>query len=322
MYGKQIEDSSYINETYHIETKLGLGGSGVVYKAWHKRLQKHVVIKVVKDCAANTIELQRNEVEALKNIKSMHVPQVLDFITEDGNNFTVMEYIEGRSFDRLLGQGKRFGEDLVHKWYCQLASALDAIHKHDVCHRDIKPSNIIYTISEDVCLIDFNSALVVGNHTGVISRSMGYASPEQYKYFTRCKDSFVGVSRAYSDYIETALLVADCKTEPVPVAPCAVVIDNTSDNSLTEQIDWKLSDIYSLGATMYHFLTGMRPPVKVDDVARIPELRGYSEDILKIIERSMRTDPSKRFSSAKELVYNVRDAIYARKGSISMGVRK
>ena len=52
---------------------------------------------------------------------------------------------------------------------------------------------------------------------------------------------------------------------------------------------------------MYHFLTGKRPPVKADDVELIPYLIGYSRNLLRIIERSMRADPSQRFASAKEL---------------------
>ena len=281
MYGKPIKAGSYINRTYRVDMQLGSGGSGAVYMAWHTRLRKFVVIKVNKENYAGAVEMHRNEVEALKHIKSLFIPQVLDFLTEGKTSFTIMEYIEGESFDKLLKSGQIFEQQNILKWYVQLASALSAIHKCDVCHRDIKPSNIMLTTSGDVCLIDFNSALVSGNYTGIISRSMGYASPEQYEYFKICKDAF---SNKDADHIETALC------EPVPF----------NRNSVYD-IDWKLSDIYSLGATMYHFLTGKRPPVKADEISKISKLENYPVKILKIIEKSMRTNPLDRFVTAREL---------------------
>jgi len=190
MYGKTIKTGSYVSRTYRIVEKLGSGGSGAVYLAWHTRLRKHVVIKLVKNNSASTVETRRNEVEALKKIRNLYVPQVLDFLAENDHSFTVMEYIEGESFDKLLRQKKQFDEEQVIQWYRQLSSALCEIHRYDVCHRDIKPANILLTTNGDVCLIDFNFALVSGNNTGVISRSMGYASPEQYEYFKLCRSTF------------------------------------------------------------------------------------------------------------------------------------
>jgi len=294
MFGKSIKTGSYLYRTYQIEEELGSGGSGAVYKAWHTRLCKHVVIKVVKDCTPAAKMVHRNEVEALKNIKSLNIPQVIDFLADGALSFTIMEYIKGESFDKLLKQGQCFTKQQVVEWYIQLSSALKTIHKHDVYHRDIKPSNIMLTTTGDICLIDFNSAFVGGNNTGVISRSMGYASPEQYEYFKVCRDILTGTSEIQTNHIETALLVNDCKTMPVTGI-------NKSSYCYAYDIDWKLSDIYSLGATMFHFLTGKRPPVKADEVAGIPKLPGYPEVILGIIEKSMRTDPSERFYSADEL---------------------
>ena len=299
MYGKSVKTGSYINRTYRIDAQLGSGGSGAVYMAWHTRLKKHVVIKIIKDSYAGAVEIHRNEVEALKNVKSLFIPQVFDFLTESKNSFTIMEYIEGESFDKLLEQGLCFTEQQINKWYIQLASALAAIHKCDVCHRDIKPSNIMLTKNGDACLIDFNSAFVSGNRTGVVSRSMGYASPEQYEYFRVCKDAYSGI---LPDLNETSLVAGDCRTEPVMRKKSSAYsgVLHFNRNGVYE-IDWKLSDIYSLGATMCHFLTGKRPPVKTIDIEKISELEGYSTNILKIIRKSMNTFPDDRFASAEEL---------------------
>jgi len=297
-----------------MDEELGSGGSGAVFKAWHKRLRKYVVVKIVKIGSSGKPEVRRNEVEALKNIKNLYVPQVLDFCSENGHCFTVMEYIDGVSFDKLLRIGRRFPEEQVMKWYRQLASVLEEVHRNNVCHRDIKPANIMLMKSGDICLIDFNSAFVGGNDTGMISRSMGYASPEQYEYFKMCRDVFAGNVMQYSHYIEAILLSGDCATELVTGTPTNIAGNDAGSIRKSidcerrydvYNIDWKLSDIYSLGATMLHFLTGKRPPVKADDVACISNIVGISGGLLQIIGKSMKTDPAERYFSAEELSYAI-----------------
>lgn len=277
MYGTSVK--SNIGYTYEIDSLLGDGGCGCVYKAWHKRLQKYLVLKELKDSSQKTTEVRRNEIEALKNVKNMYIPQVFDYISDDDKSFTVMEYIEGKSLDISLAEGVIFPVPTVVKWYYQLSNALDTLHRNDVCHRDIKPSNIIQTTSGDVCLIDYNSALVTGNNTRIVNRSMGYASPEQYSYFQMCDNAY----------------------------------RNRSIHSVkqrTKSIDWKLSDIYSLGATMYHILTGRRPQAYtvyaehvslVGDCSAIEKRSPLQANVWGIIERSMRFNPEDRYTSAGEL---------------------
>jgi len=270
--------------------------------AWHTRLNKNVVIKVVENCSPEAIRVHRNEVEALKNIKSLHIPLVLDFFIENEKSYTIMEYINGVSFDKLLKTGRHFPEQQVINWYLQLASTLELIHALEICHRDIKPANIMRTTAGEVCLIDFNSALVSGNYTGVISRSMGYASPEQYEYFKQCKKSHEEYMAVYQDSPETAMLTRDCMTIPLSSV-------NTTSCIGTHGIDWKLSDIYSLGATIFHFLTRKRPPVTAGDVEKIPYLKGYSKGLLDVINKSMQTEPGKRFASAGKLYNSLTDLL-------------
>ncbi|MCL2820189.1 MAG: serine/threonine protein kinase [Oscillospiraceae bacterium] len=298
MYGKTVKPDSYIRRTYRYKTQLGTGGSGTVYLAKHMRLNKNVVIKITNDCSPEAVKIHRNEVEALKNIKSLHIPQVLDFFIEEDKSYTVMEYIDGVSFDKLLREKRSFSEPQIMCWYIQLAQTLDVIHKRNIFHRDIKPANIMLTTNGDICLIDFNSAFVIGNNTGVISRSMGYASPEQYEYFKICKSRQKEIMKHNFEYLETALLAGDCRTEPCTRASLHV---NTQENIGLRNIDWGLSDIYSLGATIFHFLTKKRPPVKPGDVEKITNMEGYSRQLPEIIQKSMNSDPLKRFSSAREL---------------------
>ena len=294
MYGTFVKSDTCFYRTFRIKKELCSSNNGAVYMAWHKRLRRYVVIKVLKDYSAGSLETHCNEFEAIKNIKSQYIPQVFDFITENNNSYTIIEYIEGESFDKLLKRGHVFTEKQIVKWYIQLVSALVVIHTHNICHRDIKPANIILTSKDDVCLIDFGSAYVSGNNTGIISQSMGYASPEQYEYFNHCKSIYGNENKVFANNDETVLLAHDCKTETAPV-------ENIHISNELEKIDWKLSDIYSLGATMYYLLTGNRPPVRSEEIVCVPKLKRYSKELLDIIKKSMKTNPSERYVSVEDI---------------------
>ncbi|MGN1025206.1 MAG: serine/threonine protein kinase [Faecousia sp.] len=181
----QIDQTPHsIASTYEIVREIGSGGGGVVYLAKHLRLGKLVVLKADKRSLTAKPEVLRREVDALKNLSHTYIPQVYDFVSENDTVYTVMDYIEGESLDKPLRRGERFEQRRVIKWACQLLEALCYLHSrppHGILHSDIKPANVMLTPEDNVCLIDFNIALALGEEGAVrVGFSRGYASPEHY----------------------------------------------------------------------------------------------------------------------------------------------
>jgi len=310
------------NEAYRIESKLGQGGSGEVYKAWHDSLGKHVAIKeVMHDCPVGS-KGARNEFLAMNNIRSPYVPKVFAFLEKGSRSILVMELVEGESLDKLLALRRKIDQPQVAKWYGQLASALVAIHRENVAHRDIKPSNIIATRSGEVCLVDFSAAIVgVKNETKFLSRSPGYASPEQNEAF-RLMNICTGrmnprpmCAQQMSSHPAGALPMDHGDTETdfanTGHTGCSSGSEFIAQPTM-RTIDWKRSDIYSLGASIYHLLTGSRPHEHANVLAPISQFGRFDDHIAYLVDRSMRIDPSERFGSAKQLAAAMRAGAFFR----------
>lgn len=176
--------SQIIAGIYEIDRQIGAGGGGVVYLGRHLRLDKQIVLKADKRrLSADTDALYR-EVNVLKDLSHTYIPQVYDFVQEDGIVYTVMDYIDGESLDKMLGRGEKPTQPQAIKWACQLLEALVYLHgrpPHGILHGDIKPANIMRRMNGNICLIDYNIALALGEDGAVkVGFSRGYASPEHY----------------------------------------------------------------------------------------------------------------------------------------------
>lgn len=313
--------------TYRIEEELGSGGGAVIYKAWHSRLKKYVVLKRIKDDSGLLqSSRERGEVDILKNLKHMHLPQIYDFLTEPSGVYTVMEYIPGQSFYELQRSGKRFNQAQVVPWAQQLTSALAYLHGQNppVLHSDINPRNIMLTPEGNLCLIDFNISLVLtGDSTEAIGLSHGYASPEQYGPQGLPPDMQIAPKSQSTfhheqTYTETELIddnseteITDHENEILGQSNNTTEIQKTYDRvapvSSSAKRRFKIridtrSDIYSVGATLYHLVTGEKPSISTGQIKPVSEFeRHISEAFVYIIERCMERDPAKRFQTAAKL---------------------
>ena len=288
-----------IASTYEVIGKIGSGGGGIVYLANHVRLGKKVVLKADKRKITARPEILRREVDALKNLSHTYIPQVYDFFVKDETVYTVMDYIEGESFDKPLKRGERFSQPQVVKWARQLLEALCYLHNpvhgtppRGIVHSDIKPANVMLTPHNDICLIDFNIALALGEEN-IIGRSDGYASPEHYgiDFSSNSGTATLG---------DTTVLMSDT-TDTLPQSESSTPKSTTSNKMIMPDAR---SDIYSIGATLYHLVTGEKPAISTGEIKPLREFElPLSEAFIYIVERCMERDPSKRFQTADDL-YN------------------
>ena len=184
-----LKSGDIINNTYMIDSEIGSGALGVVYKAVHIRLEKYVVLKKIKSDKVSYSQI-RIEVDTLKQYKHAYLPNVYDYMEYEGDIYTVMDYIDGCDMKKLKESGYRFDQQDLIKWLRQLCSVLNYLHtnKMPIVHSDIKPDNILIDSDGNVCLIDFNIA-------GGLGMTREYASPEQFAlvsmYLSGNQDAFL-----------------------------------------------------------------------------------------------------------------------------------
>ncbi len=347
---------------YVVFEKLGAGGGGTVYKAYHKNLKKDVVIKRIHDFIKDE-EKQRIEVDILKNLHHQYLPQVFDYFVQDGVAYTVMDFIEGESFGDLLRNKKRFSEKQVIKYATQIAEAVAYLHSQriPIIHGDIKPDNIMLTSEDNICLIDFNiSDLSSSDGAYTEGYTPGYSAPEQYEQYVSIKNRLDKAVKTQSKPVsddktellndktellddktellddETELLddkteLLDDKTELINdktelLDDNTELLDNATskandDTELIENVEvtfnnnsegrdtdkgitnkiliTKQSDIYSIGATLFHMLTGKK---YVAGMSRTTLPSSTSDGLVYILNKCLSVNPSGRFKDGKDLL--------------------
>lgn len=318
--------SKVIEGIYEIEKQIGAGGGGIVYLGRHIRLQKQIVLKADKRTLKSGSDVLRREVDMLKGLSHTYIPQVYDFVQEDGVVYTVMDFIDGESLDKLLERKQVTTQPQVIKWACQILEALCYLHSrppHGILHGDIKPANIMLRPNGDVCLIDFNIALALGEDGAVkVGFSRGYASPEHYGIeYTTCQkaESNLRVSNIKGaetteveekDYEITEIEKVDLESTETDVKQklnnsrieVRKNIQNSSYTNEKKQVKLDVrSDIYSLGATLYHLLSGNRPSYNANEVVPLGK-EVCSEAVSLIIQKAMAPNPNNRYQSAEEML--------------------
>lgn len=276
---------------FKIVQVLGEGGMGTVYKVEQAGTPGtppyyYAVKELLLNQSTSTeerkaaIERFNKEITLLRSLKHPRIPSLMLPFQERGNYYFVMEFVPGRSLEKILEDTKGpLNEEDVIKWMALVCEALSYIHSFNppIILRDLKPGNVMVTPDGNVQLIDFGIARRFDPNKRTNTENLGtisYASPEHL-----------------------GSLAAPGKPRNAPNSPKTLV-----------QTDAR-SDIYSLGATMYHLLTNYEPdpiqtPAQGSIRAKNPRLRTIRVGnnlicpVEQVIIKAMQQNPAQRFQSA------------------------
>ncbi len=142
---------------YDLQSRLGGGGMGEVWKAYDPKLQRTVAIKVLHetDDAATRILAEARAASALNH---PHICTIHEVGESDGTSFIVMEHVEGKPLSELIPSDGLPPESVI-RYGTQIADALAHAHEHGIVHRDLKSANVVITPEAQVKLIDFGIAV-------------------------------------------------------------------------------------------------------------------------------------------------------------------
>jgi serine/threonine protein kinase len=172
---------------FEVESVVGVGGIGTLYRARQLRLDRPVALKVVSpEVARDTVVRERLRREA-RTVAALDHPNVVPLYAageEDGNVYIVTRWVEGTELGNLIHDGGPLDPERAARIAAQIAAALELAHEKGVVHRDVKPSNVIVTSEDHVYLTDFGLAKRMGTAPGLtaVDRMLGtvdYVAPEQ-----------------------------------------------------------------------------------------------------------------------------------------------
>ena len=268
---------------YEIQSPLGAGGMGEVYRATDTKLGRDVALKVLAAEMAQDPERLgrfRREAKALAQLDHPNIVTIYSVEESDGVHFLTMQLVEGQPLDRLICAGGLPLEQIV-EIASALGDALAAAHEKGIVHRDLKPANVMVSHEGRVKVLDFGLAKDVrGSNLG------------------------------------DATMTSDSRTEVGVVmgTPAYMSPEQTSGRPLDHR-----TDIFSLGVLLHEMATGRRPfegtssaelvsailrdtPPSVTDVR--PDL---PSDLARIVRRCLEKDPRHRLQTARDVSNEFRD---------------
>ncbi|MGB2908118.1 MAG: protein kinase [Candidatus Aminicenantaceae bacterium] len=274
---------------YRILEKIGEGGMGAVYKAEDTHLDRIVAVKVLPHEKLADEERKARFVQEAKAASSLNHPNIIvvhDITSDQGLDFMVMEYVEGKTLDQLIG---RKGMKLNDALACavQIADGLAKAHGAGIVHRDLKPANIMVTDDGRVKILDFGLAkLLEDKQASPAGPTMTLGQPEK----PQTEEGFIMGTVAYM----------------------------SPEQAEGKKVDAR-SDVFSFGSVLYEMLTGQKAfsrETRMSSLAAIlneepkPAAQideALPSEIAQALARCLRKDPQRRWQNMSDLKIVLQD---------------
>ena len=275
---------------YEIQSLLGAGGMGEVYRARDTRLDREVAIKVLPASLSSDASLKQRlerEAKAVSALSHSNICTLHDIGHQDGVDFLVMEYLEGETLEQRLSKGALPPEQTL-RYGAQIADALAKAHKRGITHRDLKPANVMLTKS-GAKLLDFGLATQSGpaplaaaltemtvEHSkltaaGMIVGTFQYMAPEQLEgkeadtrtdifAFGEVLYEMVTGKPAFSGKSRASLIAAILTSEPPPITQLQpltpVTLDRVVKKCLAKDPDERWQSASDLASELQWIASG------------------------------------------------------------------
>jgi eukaryotic-like serine/threonine-protein kinase len=263
---------------YRIETVLGEGGMGVVYRALDTNLNRPVAVKFLSDDLADAASRRRfqREAQTASSLNHPHILTVHDAGEVDGRQYLVTEFVDGGTL-RDWARAEKRGWTQIVELLVGVADGLAAAHEAGILHRDIKPANILVAKNGYAKLADFGLAKLAAGSEGEITRT-------STEHATR------------------------------PGLAIGTIAYMSPEQAAGKPLDAR-SDIFSFGVVLYELLAGQRPFAGANDLELMQTIiHGTPEPLSseipaglrQLVEKALEKDPAHRYQSMRDMVVDLR----------------